>query len=36
MNDADAAGFAEVHYGAAKGVEGVVLVVTLGTGIGSA
>jgi polyphosphate glucokinase len=35
-NDADAAGYAEVHYGAAKGVGGVVLVVTLGTGIGSA
>jgi len=36
VNDADAAGFAEVRYGAAKGVDGVVLVVTLGTGIGSA
>jgi polyphosphate glucokinase len=36
VNDADAAGYAEVLYGAAKGVEGVVLVVTLGTGIGSA
>lgn len=36
VNDADAAGFAEVAYGAAKGREGVVLVVTLGTGIGSA
>ncbi|GEA85426.1 MAG: ROK family protein [Cellulomonas sp.] len=36
VNDADAAGFAEARYGAAKGVEGVVLVVTLGTGIGSA
>ncbi len=35
VNDADAAGFAEVQYGAAKGVPGVVLVVTLGTGIGS-
>lgn len=36
VNDADAAGYAEVLYGAAKGVNGVVLVVTLGTGIGSA
>ncbi|QHT56044.1 ROK family protein [Cellulomonas sp. H30R-01] len=36
VNDADAAGFAEVKYGAAKDVDGVVLVVTLGTGIGSA
>lgn len=35
-NDADAAGFAEVAYGAAKDVEGLVLVVTLGTGIGTA
>lgn len=36
VNDADAAGFAEVRYGAAKGQSGVVLVLTLGTGIGSA
>ncbi len=36
VNDADAAGYAEATYGAAKGVEGLVLVVTLGTGIGSA
>ncbi len=36
VNDADAAGYAEVVYGAAKGVQGVVMVVTLGTGIGSA
>jgi len=36
VNDADAAGYAEVRYGAAKDVDGVVLVVTLGTGIGSA
>ncbi|RKS71413.1 polyphosphate glucokinase [Motilibacter peucedani] len=36
VNDADAAGFAEVAYGAAKGRDGVVLVITLGTGIGSA
>lgn len=36
LNDADAAGLAETRYGAAKGVKGVVIVVTLGTGIGSA
>lgn len=36
VNDGDAAGLGEVHYGAAKGVPGVVIVTTLGTGIGSA
>jgi polyphosphate glucokinase len=36
VNDADAAGVAESRFGAAKGVNGVVIVVTLGTGIGSA
>jgi polyphosphate glucokinase len=36
MNDADAAGYAEARFGAAKGVGGTVLVTTLGTGIGSA
>jgi polyphosphate glucokinase len=36
VNDADAAGLAEVTYGAAKGHQGLVLVTTLGTGIGSA
>jgi polyphosphate glucokinase len=36
MNDADAAGFAEYQYGAAEGRDGVVLMVTLGTGIGTA
>jgi polyphosphate glucokinase len=36
VNDADAAGVAEVRYGAAKGVDGVVILTTLGTGIGSA
>ncbi|GAB3454023.1 ROK family protein [Kineococcus endophyticus] len=36
VNDADAAGYAEVTFGAGKGVRGVVLVTTLGTGIGSA
>ncbi len=36
VNDADAAGVAEVEFGAADGHRGTVLVVTLGTGIGSA
>jgi len=36
VNDADAAGVAEGRYGAAKGVDGVVILTTLGTGIGSA
>lgn len=36
VNDADAAGLAEVHYGAAAGHEGLVILTTLGTGIGSA
>lgn len=36
LNDADAAGLAEVRFGAGKGVEGTVLMLTLGTGIGSA
>ena len=36
VNDADAAGVAEVRHGAAKGVEGLVILTTLGTGIGSA
>ena len=36
INDADAAGLAELHYGAARGVPGTVLLLTLGTGIGSA
>ncbi|MFB9377816.1 polyphosphate--glucose phosphotransferase [Kineococcus gynurae] len=35
VNDADAAGYAEAAFGAAKGVKGVVVVTTLGTGIGS-
>ncbi len=36
INDADAAGIAELHYGAARDVAGTVLLLTLGTGIGSA
>lgn len=36
VNDADAAGLAEVRFGAAAGRRGVVILTTLGTGIGSA
>jgi polyphosphate glucokinase len=36
INDADAAGMAEARYGTGKGIKGTVLVITLGTGIGSA
>jgi polyphosphate glucokinase len=36
LNDADAAGIAEMRYGAGKAVTGTVLLLTLGTGIGSA
>lgn len=36
LNDADAAGLAEVTYGAAKGEMGLVILLTFGTGIGSA
>jgi len=36
VNDADAAGFAEDHYGAAKDASGLVILTTLGTGIGGA
>jgi polyphosphate glucokinase len=36
LNDADAAGIAEVRYGAGRGQRGVVLMLTFGTGIGSA
>ena len=36
VNDADAAGYAETEFGAAKGVGGLVILTTLGTGIGSA
>ena len=36
VNDADAAGLGEVQFGAAQGAGGLVLVSTLGTGIGSA
>lgn len=36
LNDADAAGLAEERYGAGKGHEGLVVLLTFGTGIGSA
>jgi polyphosphate glucokinase len=36
LNDADAAGMAEIGFGAGRGVGGTVVVVTLGTGIGTA
>ncbi|WP_323183543.1 polyphosphate--glucose phosphotransferase [Streptomyces virginiae] len=36
LNDADAAGVAEMTYGAGRGRDGTVLLLTLGTGIGSA
>jgi polyphosphate glucokinase len=35
LNDADAAGLAEMRWGAGRDVAGVVLVLTFGTGIGS-
>jgi polyphosphate glucokinase len=36
VNDADAAGFAEHRFGAAKDTKGLTILTTLGTGIGSA
>ena len=36
VNDADAAGVAEIRFGAGKDRKGVIILVTLGTGIGSA
>ena len=36
LNDADAAGCAEMRFGAGRGRKGVVLIATLGTGIGTA
>ncbi len=35
-NDADVAGMAEMHFGAGKGNPGVVLIITIGTGLGTA
>ena len=36
LNDADAAGVAEMRFGSGRGANGVVIMVTLGTGIGTA
>lgn len=36
LNDADAAGVAEMQWGAGRGVQGTVIMLTFGTGIGSA
>jgi polyphosphate glucokinase len=36
VNDADAAGLAEMAFGAGRGHNGVVLMVTIGTGLGTA
>ena len=36
VNDADAAGLAEMRWGAGRGVDGMVMMLTLGTGIGTA
>lgn len=35
INDADAAGYAEMKFGRGKGIMGTVILVTVGTGIGS-
>lgn len=35
-NDADAAGVAEMHYGAGQGENGLVFLITIGTGLGTA
>lgn len=36
VNDADAAGLAEVAYGAGRGFDGVIFLLTIGTGFGTA
>lgn len=36
VNDADAAGLAEIYFGAGKNIAGTLVMITLGTGIGSA
>lgn len=36
MNDADAAGIAEMRHGAGRGVDGTVVIITIGTGLGTA
>jgi polyphosphate glucokinase len=35
LNDADAAGFAEMKFGSGKGFKGVAVLITVGTGLGS-
>ena len=35
INDADAAGFASMNYGVGKGKKGLVVMITIGTGLGS-
>ncbi len=35
INDADAAGYATMNYGIGKGKEGLVIMITIGTGLGS-
>lgn len=35
VNDADAAGYATMNYGTGKGEQGLVLMITIGTGLGS-
>ena len=35
LNDADAAGYATMNYGIGKGKEGLVVMITIGTGLGS-
>lgn len=36
LNDADAAGYAEMRLGAGKGIKGLVIMLTIGTGLGAA
>ena len=36
VNDADAAGLAEMRFGAGRNASGVVLMITIGTGLGTA
>lgn len=35
INDADAAGYAVINYGIGKGKKGLVIIITIGTGLGS-
>jgi polyphosphate glucokinase len=35
LNDADAAGLAEMRFGAGRSIDGVVITITLGTGVGA-